>query len=78
VVEKTKKTVKCTDCNRMFATLLSQQHHFRVKHDPDFNSLPKGDWSRKCEVCGQSPVVIETGLCGPCTFGEADTAGGNW
>lgn len=38
----------------------------------------KPDWSRKCDVCGQRPVVPETGMCGPCTFGEADTAGGNW
>lgn len=29
------------------------------------------DYSRKCEVCEQTPVVSETGLCGPCTFGEA-------
>ena len=36
------------------------------------------DYSRKCEVCGDVPVVRATGLCGPCTFGEADTAGGNW
>lgn len=36
------------------------------------------DYSRKCEVCGDKPVVRATGLCGPCTFGEADTAGGNW
>lgn len=36
------------------------------------------DWTRTCEVCGQPPVVSATGLCGPCTFGEADTAGGNW
>ena len=36
------------------------------------------DWSGKCEVCGQSPTVPETGMCGPCTFGEADTAFGNW
>lgn len=36
------------------------------------------DWSKKCEVCGQSPIVPATGMCGPCTFGEADTAGGNW
>jgi CO dehydrogenase/acetyl-CoA synthase alpha subunit len=36
------------------------------------------DWNRKCMVCGQSPVVPISGLCGPCTFGEADTAGGNW
>jgi hypothetical protein len=36
------------------------------------------DWSRRCEVCGQSPVVPITGMCGPCTFGEAETVGGRW
>ena len=36
------------------------------------------DWSGKCETCNTSPIVPTTGLCGPCTFGEADTAGGNW
>ncbi len=36
------------------------------------------DWSGECENCGQSPIVPLTGMCGPCTFGEADTAGGNW
>ncbi len=38
----------------------------------------KPDYSRKCIVCDASPVVPETGMCGPCTFGEADTADGNW
>jgi hypothetical protein len=36
------------------------------------------DWSQVCLNCGASPVVPETGLCGPCTFGEAETSGGNW
>lgn len=36
------------------------------------------DWSRSCENCGASPVVPLTGLCGPCTWGETDTMGGNW
>jgi hypothetical protein len=36
------------------------------------------DWEGQCEVCGQSPVVPLTGMCGPCTFGAADTIGGNW
>lgn len=36
------------------------------------------DWTRTCPNCDESPVVPETGLCGPCTFGEADTANGNW
>ena len=36
------------------------------------------DWEGECEVCGSSPIVPLTGMCGPCTFGEADTIGGNW
>lgn len=36
------------------------------------------DWEGKCEVCEQSPILPCTGMCGPCTFGEADTILGNW
>ena len=36
------------------------------------------DWGGKCDICDSSPTVSGTGMCGPCTFGEADTAGGNW
>jgi hypothetical protein len=36
------------------------------------------DWKKKCLSCGGLPTLPLTGLCGPCTFGEADTAGGNW
>jgi hypothetical protein len=36
------------------------------------------NWSGKCDVCRQGPTVPLTGLCGPCTFGEASTVGGNW
>ena len=35
-------------------------------------------WTANCEVCGASPVVSAVGLCGPCTWGEADTIGGAW
>lgn len=38
----------------------------------------KPDYSSKCDVCGETPVVPATGMCGPCSFGEAGTAGGNW
>jgi hypothetical protein len=31
-----------------------------------------GGWG-ECECCGQYlPIVAEVGMCGPCTFGEAD------
>lgn len=46
--------------------------------EPGDPKATEPDWSRECEVCGQSPAVPVTGLCGPCTFGEAETAGGNW
>jgi len=36
------------------------------------------DWETRCDVCDQLPTVHPTGLCGPCCFGEADTANGNW
>lgn len=36
------------------------------------------NWQVPCECCGQKPTVHPTGLCGPCCFGEAETAGGNW
>jgi hypothetical protein len=48
----------------------------RPKPVHDSNTEP--DWTGKCEVCGGSPIVPATGMCGPCTFGEADTIGGNW
>lgn len=36
------------------------------------------DWSGFCNTCGATPIVPVTGMCGPCTFGEAETANGNW
>lgn len=36
------------------------------------------DWTRKCGNCNETPVMPLTGMCGPCTFGEAETIGGNW
>ena len=32
----------------------------------------------KCDVCGALPTVEITGMCGPCTWGEAETINGNW
>ena len=36
------------------------------------------DWDTPCQNCEQVPTVHPTQLCGPCSFGEAETAGGNW
>ncbi len=42
--------------------------------------LQDGDknYRKKSDICGALPTVHPTGLCGPCCFGEADTAEGNW
>jgi hypothetical protein len=36
------------------------------------------DWTKHCIVCGASPVMPITEMCGPCTTGEAGTVGGEW
>lgn len=28
-----------------------------------------------CQVCDQTPIIRESGMCGPCTFGTADAIG---
>lgn len=55
----------------------------RIKQDSapaedGYTNETRPDWTRECENCGETPVVPICGLCGPCCFGEADTAGGNW
>ena len=33
----------------------------------------------ECESCAQETcLVAEVNMCGPCTFGESETMGGNW
>ncbi|HBB9120185.1 hypothetical protein HW877_14695 [Serratia marcescens] len=48
----------------------------KQKPEPLFNGAK--NWRVGCDNCGQKPTVHPTGLCGPCCFGEAETAGGNW
>ena len=47
-----------------------------VLEEGDPRSTP--DWTKSCDNCGEKPILSLTGMCGPCTFGEAATAGGNW
>ena len=36
------------------------------------------NWDVECCNCGALPTVGDLELCGPCCWGEASTAGGNW
>jgi len=47
----------------------------RTKREEDATSP---DWSKTCMNCGMPPIVPTSGMCGPCTFGEAETVNGNW
>lgn len=74
-MEKTKRVGKCTHCGKVAE--LSEE----IKPDhcvPCQKKRFEPNWKRKCENCGASPVLPLTGMCGPCTFGEAETIGGNW
>lgn len=65
------KDVKCAECGETF----------QVENDSRQNICPeccKPDWEKSCENCGAVPVHKVTGMCGPCTFGEAETINGNW
>ena len=50
----------------------------REEHNDDDVPDTDPDWSQECNICGMAPIVPITGMCGPCTWGEAETIGGNW
>lgn len=77
----------CHDCERRFGSPDALRQHNEAKHPervPEAVLLSQDDpevepdWQSSCEVCGQSPILPITGMCGPCTFGEADTLHGGW
>lgn len=76
-----------TDGTQLFATYkkpclnclvlqgLAQQPKPKLQlSDEDFEP----DWTASCENCGTSPVMPATGMCGPCSTGEASTLYGDW
>ena len=77
-------------CGKGFKTEQGKLHHQRdMRHTDDtpkrrpvkrhdFTPETDPDWTGECSSCGQAPIVPATGMCGPCTFGEADTVAGNW
>lgn len=74
------KTIPCEVCRRKFVDENARDQHLRMKHGATTGDEDAGepDYEGECSVCGASPVHPLTGMCGPCTFGEADTVGGNW
>ena len=49
-----------------------------LAHDKD-KAKEDGKMFGECDSCGfETVLVADLGMCGPCTFGEAETANGNW
>lgn len=45
----------------------------------DGKTETRRSYEAKCIACRRVDFLVpEVEMCGPCTFGEADTAGGNW
>lgn len=58
-----------------------EKHHTAKRQQPQPDAHLKDDdkdWDTPCQNCGQVPTVHPVALCGPCCWGEAETAGGNW
>jgi len=72
-----KKTVKCGHCGCDVVVEGDWAEELG-----DFDTICKmcntPDWTVECMVCGARPTHRVTSMCGPCTFGEAETIDGNW
>ena len=76
------------ECPRLFprGAMMAKRKNAEARKSDDTGPKPEDsnqsdiapDWDVECEVCGASPIVPATGLCGPCTFGDSSTVGGNW
>lgn len=53
------------------------EDHVKANHKLELAD-GEADWGTPCQNCDELPTVHPTNLCGPCCFGEAETAGGNW
>ena len=70
--------VTCPKCLALMGTGVMQPQVVAEAGEEAAEAAFAKDWTKGCFVCGEKPVVASTEMCGPCTFGEAATAGGNW
>lgn len=56
---------------------MSKHKRKQAENQDDEARASRKNFDVACQ-CGQKPTVGDTGLCGPCCFGEAETVGGNW
>lgn len=56
----------CPTCGEALPSQRALSDHQITAHPP------RGPFRATCIVCGASPTVADTELCGPCCFGTAD------
>jgi len=57
---------------------MTKKKQSKEQIDKDTERAFRKNYKVSCMVCEEKPTVGDLGLCGPCTWGEADTYGGNW
>lgn len=88
------KTLRCVRCKKEFVFTASEQGFFKKNNFADPKRCvtcravrraekkdvgEEGKVFGRCDVCQNETILVaETGMCGPCTFGEAETVNGNW
>lgn len=66
---------RCPNCKTMHTIDGQGRVDTRCPLDP-CSIVPNYDY--ECIVCGATPVMPATEMCGPCSTGEAETINGNW
>jgi hypothetical protein len=50
----------------------------RKEDRPERRPSMAHNYDAECMCCAATPTVGKSRMCGPCYFGDASTAGGNW
>lgn len=65
-------------CEKLYENCKSCRATGTISGGAEGNEHLRRSWLTPCEVCSGVPILVATGLCGVCMFGEAECAGGNW
>ena len=57
----------------MRATAVNRKPRRAPAPREDYSTDP--NWQVECINCGAVPTIGDSGLCGPCCYGEAETIG---
>jgi len=62
----------CSTCKEQFPAGSARVVHQHGKIECAHCGGIEPDYEHECDVCGQSPILPVSGMCGACTWGEAE------